>query len=129
MQTTHGGVGQATIKRLIANFSWHTTGANYATTLQDVFVGICVVTLDALTAGAVPDPNSDFNQDWYYWTSRIGKFSDIAAPQTVDWSIDIRSQRRLRGGYALAMVINNGDGNADICDLHIAIRALWTQQA
>ncbi len=128
MQTVHGGVGLATVKRIILNgILAVNNNTTHATNLQHIFIGICVVTLDAFTAGAVPDPSSDFNQDWLYWTSR-----SIMRPATqnsayVTWEADIRSARKLRGGYVLALVVDNGDGNDVSFDVGLSMRLLWSQ--
>ena len=67
--------------------------------------GICVVTKDGLAGGAVPLPLSDFEQDWYWWEAgnqRQNSESVITLP------IDVRTSRRLRGGYRLALIGQNG---------------------
>ena len=126
MQTVHVGVGLATIKRMIANFNWSTIAET--SNLENLFLGIAVVTLDAFTAGATPDPNGDFNQDWYYWTFRSHSREVVTGGRQMQfWDIDLRSMRKLRGGYVLALVVNNGDGNSQASTLSIGMRNLWTQ--
>ena len=90
-------------------------------------MGIAVVSEDALAATAVPDPASDFNQDWYYWTGRSIKVRAPEGPQVVTWDADIRSMRRLRGGYRLVMVSETG-ANEDSLEIHTTMRLLWTQE-
>ena len=128
MQTTHGGVGTATIKRMIANFSWSLSVNLVENEVAHLAVGIAVVSLDALVAGAVPDPLSDFNQDWYYWTGRFFKHTATQQNPQLDWGTDIRSQRRLRGGYALMMAVET-PAFAVAQEMHIGMRNLWTQEA
>ncbi len=129
MQTVHAGVGSATIRRMIG----HATAfiQDPTVTAQGeliIALGIAVVTQDGLAAGAVPDPFSDFNQDWYYWTMRtLQILSTTPSVVQVDWDFDIRSMRRLRGGYALAMMT---ESELDLNDfqVNISLRNLWSQE-
>jgi len=93
-----------------------------------VSVGIAVVTRDAFAAGALPDPESDFHQDWLYWTRRMVDVPSTGCPQWLEWEADIRSGRRLRGGYALAMITEN-PANGSATQLEANMRLLWTQEA
>ena len=128
MQTVHLGVGTATIHRMIANFRHTLDGSSVDGAVAHVAVGVAVVSLDALTAGAVPDPLSDFNQDWYYWTGRFLKHQASSDANVSAWDVDIRSRRRLRGGYALMMAVETPVFAVDQ-EMHVGMRNLWTQEA
>ncbi len=128
MQTVHAGVGTATIKRAILNFSLMPEEANTDATAAQIFYGIGVVTEDALAALAVPDPASDFNQDWYYWRAQTIKVQTTnGGDQFVSWEADIRSQRRLRGGYRLILVVQAVTAPYQT-RVHAGMRLLWSQQ-
>jgi len=72
------------------------------------------------------DPNADPLQDWYYWTSRAGDIRNTTQQSTKSWSADIRTSRRLRGGYDLIMVAGgNAAINTIAMDLNIGMRLLW----
>ncbi len=88
-------------------------------------MGIAVVTNDGFAAGALPDPESDFDQDWYYWTRR--SLMDREGSQ-LNWEIDLHSMRRLRGGYKLVF-ISQTPTNENITELHANFRNLWSQEA
>ena len=114
---------------MIANFYYSLDGVSVDPDVFHLGIGVGVVSLDALVAGAVPDPLSDFNQDWYYWTSRFLKHVTAnQGPPAQQWEIDIRSRRRLRGGYALMLAAETPIGGVDQ-ELHIGMRNLWTQEA
>ena len=128
MQTTHVGVGTATLQRMIANFEYTFSGGNTSTSNQKIFVGVGVVTRDARLAGIVPSPLNSFNQDWYYGTGRVFKKEVMGAPENFTWEVDIRTRRRLRGGYDLVLVVENPI-NTDVTILTTAMRLLWSQEA
>ncbi len=96
-------VGTATIVRSILTFNHQLLQTNAAN--QHVAVGITVMTNDAFTAGATPDPAGDFQQDWYYWHIMNSVRVSGGAPENNRWEADIRSARRLRGGFKLVMVV------------------------
>ncbi len=129
MQTTHVGVGTATLRRMLLHVDYSFQLGATDDTMQFFSIGIAVVSRDAIVAGAVPDPESDFNQDWYYWTRRGVKVQSITAPGMFMFDVDIRSARRLRGGYALYMGVEFPVGNADPLRVHLSMRNLWTQEA
>ena len=117
--------GTATIKRLILHglFSLLVPNVN----LQFAMLGIYVLSHEAFLQTALSDPTSDEGQDWYYWTARSAQAADVGVLLTGDkWDVDIRTARKLRAGYKLVMVINNPLNNV-ITTMHIATRALWTQ--
>ncbi len=129
MQTVHAGVGLATVRRALLHFDFMHNGVDVSVSEQEIFIGIAVVTEDALAAGSLPDPASDFNHDWYYWTFRTHKWTTAASqPPQISWDADIRSMRRLRGGYRLVMISENDmQDNATI--LRTGMRLLWNQSA
>ncbi len=128
MQTTHEGVGLAVIQRMIAHVDFGFNATDVSAAAHDFAIGIGVVTLDAFAAGAVPDPLSNFDQDWYYWTHRQFKRTTAAEQALASFDFEIRSKRRLRGGYALVMVVEN-PVQLDAMNVNIAMRNLWNQQA
>ena len=73
--------------------------------------------------------SSDFNQDWYYWTSRamhrITNAGNATEQQGVSWDADIRSGRRLRSGNVLLFSAAASSLNEDNLDLLITMRLLW----
>ncbi len=128
MQTVHLGVGTATVRRSLLHFDLSNNLASTSSITQFVSFGIAVVSEDALAALALPDPESDFNQDWLYWTRRAVKHSSAGAgAEQTSWDSDIRSMRRLRGGYRLVGIAET-PMNALTIDLHISARFLWSQE-
>lgn len=126
--STTTGQGNATIRRFITTFSWTYDGASaVADVAHDISVGVAVVTQDALAAGAMPDPLTDPGQDWYYWTHRQMKIVSANNQPMHYWEIDIRTARRLRGGYRLALIVQN-PVQEEATNLNVATRALWVQQ-
>ena len=126
MQTTDEGVGTATIRRMIAHFDYFLSGTLVDPTIHTIFVGVVVVAEDAISGLVTPDPASDFNQDWYYWTSRPLKVVAQGGLAQISWDVDIRTQRRLRGGYGLILVTQSLI-QSDATDLAISMRCLWSQ--
>ena len=118
-------VGTATLIRCILSFAFGPDGSGTGTIWQRLAAGIFVCTADAFTAGAVPDPVSDFNQDWYYWTERT-LFRPSTQTDAIDrWSVDIRSARRLRGGYKLVLASESPGANTFDTALWVTMRNLW----
>ncbi len=95
-------VGQATIIRSIMTYN-HIVAVADAVPSR-IGIGVTIMTNDGFVALAPPDPLSDSSQSWYYWMLR-----DFRVAQTVNindqWSADIRSARRLRGGFKLVLVV------------------------
>ena len=126
MQTVHAGVGLATLQRMILHVDTTYLDANVDLGQSFYSIGIAVVAQDNLAQ--LPDPEADFNQDWYYWTRRMHKQNTLDNPPMISFDADIRSKRRLRGGYALKMMVEN-PVNPDPLVVHISMRLLWTQSA
>jgi len=119
--------GTATIKRLLMHFKLTTLLVSPSAIRQDIFVGVGVVTKDAVAAGALPDPLSDFEQSWYYWTGRQIT-TVVGSTQEVAWDVDIRSMRKLRSGYRLVLVTQSA-AEENAMELFASIRTLWSVQS
>ncbi len=128
MQTVHAGIGLATCQLMIIHVDMTYLDANVALDQSFVSMGVAVVTEDALAAAALPDPEFDFNHDWYYWTRRMHKQNTLDSPPITSWDAIIRSKRRLRGGYRLVLITEN-PANPDPIEVMISMRNLWVQQA
>ena len=118
-------IGTATIKRLILNGSFTSLAAGTNSDVQ-IFLGVAVVTKDAVEAGVLPDPVTDFSHGWYYWTGRNLNM-DTDSPKQQNFDVDIRTMRRLRGGYRL-VIISQTLGQEVATQLHLFMRTLWTTQ-
>jgi len=88
--------------------------------------GITVMTVDALVAGAVPDPLTDNNQSWYYWNGQRKEALTSAAQGTAPpvAEFDIRSARRIRPGFRLVAIFESG-GNPGTINFSLQARLLW----
>ena len=127
MQTVHAGVGTATLHRAILHYDVTYLDGNVDLGQSFLSTGLVVVSQDGFSGGTLPDPESDFNQDWYYWTRRMHKQNIIDNPPITSWDADIRSKRRLRGGYTLALRVQNPI-NPDPLEVHVSMRLLWSQE-
>jgi len=67
-----GGEEIGTCRRLIGNLTL-SPDAGAGLTAYNYASGVAVVTKDALSAGAIPDPIADDEQDWYYWSGWEGR--------------------------------------------------------
>ena len=108
----------------------HDLGAQAIETVEFGY-GIAVITKDALAAGAVPDPLAtlDQNQDWYFWKT----YKQTLGPAGTDnglivTDINIRSARRLRGGYRLAFIMEKAITELGM-HFHVELRMLWKLNA
>ena len=119
-------------KRLIGAITWENASAN--DDHFDLGVAIAVVTEDALTGSEVPTPLdfSDQDQGFYFWATRsihLETSSVDAAGSQLTIPIDIRTSRRLRGGYRLVLVAEKGVTVEVSLNVSISLRSLWTVQA
>jgi len=124
---TSGG----TCLRIIGSITVEHAAAAQALENVDMGFGICVITKDALAAGETPDPIGavDQNQDWYWWHT----FNHEVGPAGTDEGlikipIDIRTSRRLRGGYRLALITQKTTTELGQ-DVVVSLRLLWALQA
>jgi len=119
-------VGTATLVRMVAQWSITIPVAVISPTPNFHSVGIAVVTADAFTAAALPDPESDFQQSWYYWNRWMVRIN-AAVTSTVEahFPVDIRTARRLRSGYKLVMINETPVTNTLSLQLAISMRLLW----
>jgi len=110
-----------TCLRVIGNLNYFHNAATFEQ--FNIGVGIAVVTKDALAAGALPDPLSDLEQDWYYWHSWEGLlgFSDGQHQE----NFDIRTARKLREGYRLAFMMQSFTQELE-GEIQVNLRTLWT---
>ncbi len=111
-----------TCLRLMGNYAY-TPLVGTAQADYNLAVGVCIVTIDALAAAAVPDPGADVTQDWYYWDSWEGGLLN-AGLSTYTQRFDIRSARRLRDGYRLIWTTDNVTQEL-AGDVQIRLRTLW----
>ena len=109
------------IVRMIANF--HLAVAGSAAATQQLSIGIWVVQHEGLTGDGAADVINDFQQDFFYWTTRHITPLTVATGVT-DWSIDLRTSRRLRGGYGLLFKAQNAV-QAEPLELGVSMRNLW----
>ncbi len=117
-------VGRATIVRCILNLRMNKDTSATSNTLQRIGLGITVMTNDAFAALAVPDPLSDFQQDWYYWTT----LQQVFASGNIDGPAkdhDNRTARLLRGGFKLVLISESLSLNDIDTNLSIMMRNLW----
>ncbi len=111
--------GTATLLRSIIHFTYTPITVG----IFDVAIGMAVVTLDAITGLVLPDPLTDFQQSWYYWTERFMQ-SAAGTINQVDWDVDLRTARRLRGGYGMVIISETPLLGAS-STLNITMRNLW----
>ena len=120
-QVQQGYSPTATLRRLIATFELSNDGVG--TEYFPLHVGMSVVTDDALGVGALPDPETDLDQDFYYWTYRKPKLN--ASEVGLAWTYDTKSMRRLREGYRMVVMMSHPiyevTGRLDM-----GIRTLWS---
>ncbi len=115
----------ATLRRMLIHFDLGQLDAQGS--LEAAAFGIYVASHEALDQSALNDPNADAGQDWYYWTSRTARLLTAADnAEMVSWDADIRSQRKLRGGYDLVLVSSALASNVVSLLSHISVRALWS---
>ncbi len=125
IQTVTGDVGTATLRRAIMHFdlSQDAVGDN---NVNIGTIGIYVAGHEGFDQNAVSDPEGDFFQDWYYWTRRAIMRDTAGEAAMVSWDADIRSMRKLRGGYKLVMVVTH-PLNGNPLELRTSMRLLWSQ--
>ena len=86
--------------------------------------GVSLVTQDALTAGAVPDPETDL-VDWYLLDHFYLEMGSSERAQQYQW--DIRSKRRIRGGdRTIVHVMDNSVSSTGTLRYSVWFRLLVT---
>ena len=115
-------VGTATILRSIIHVDIVPTGGAPGD-VGTVAYGIAVVTKDAVVGAVLPDPLGDFEQGWYWWAHRFF-LMDPTALTTNSFDVDIRTMRKLRGGYRLVL-ISDTPANPQALTTTITMRNLW----
>ena len=91
--------------------------------LVSLAVGVAVVTQDAVAAGfiAMPNPLTDVEQDWYlWWYGNLG----VSDHTVLFLDRDIRSARRLRGGYRLVLITETEVTELST-EISVMARTLW----
>ncbi len=109
----------STVIRMLGDVTIGNTAA--VTALDAVIIGmsIGVVSTDAFAAGAasVPEPLEEPEYPWLYWASKAFFYPNTSSPlaSTGDprmsdrFSIDIRSQRKLKPRESLCWIVQYGD--------------------
>ena len=117
-------VGTATIVRSLIKVTHNLTFESGNP--QEVGLGITVMTNDGFFALAPPDPLSDFQQDWYWWTFMSNMKETFSSEASYQEVFDIRSARRLRGGFKLVLVTETSVGGHPVAsELRVSMRNLW----
>jgi len=116
-------IGTAKLLRMIGRSTMFAVGTD-VTALQMMFLGVTVATRDAFDAGVLPDPSSDFQQSWFYWSKlavpgNVGLGGPVAQ---VDF--DIRTQRVLRSGFDLVLIHDKRLTELPL-EVSTSLRLLW----
>ena len=85
-------------------------------------LGVAVISEDAMQVPVTPSPLTDVNQDWYYWWAGTPTLGQDRTERL--FSVDIRSARKLRGGYRLSMTWQNFLSEVGT-ELSVMVRTLW----
>ena len=86
--------------------------------------GISVITRDALAAGAVPDPITDF-VDWYWHKSYYDRTDTGAGAAVSHERVDLRSARQIRGvGRTMAFIFDVNSGSTGDVIFSVSARLL-----
>ncbi len=107
---------QATVLRMLLNYTIAPTSAPTAGDIAEVGVAIGVFSTDASTLGAsaVPDPTSEGQYPWLYWAVHEFSYADTSAdPSSAAGSVrvtaDIRSIRKIKQSETLGVVFQYAD--------------------
>ena len=111
------GEAGSTLMRLIGEYTILPTAAAAAGDEAIVTVALGIVSSDAFTVGAtaMPDPGGEAEYPWLYWAAHPLAFNTTALGGNLTDTgmfrhrFDIKSQRKIAGGQALAMIIEYGD--------------------
>ncbi len=112
--------GPGTILRMLGEYVIVPTAAPVAGDEALVTVGIGMVSTDAAALGetAMPDPASDADYDWLYWSSHRLVFGTTSVdPSSLGASVrklfDVRSMRKFKPSSSLVMVVQLESGIGD----------------
>ena len=111
------------VLRVILDFGWSATGANFAVNAR---IGLVVVHDDALAAGAVPDPFGDEAAGWMLnqWVSVDG----AASADFRHITRDLRAGRVLPGEFStLAFVLDAASSNDSSMNWSLGLRVLYSK--
>ena len=113
--------------RLIGKLQYEHAAGAQAIEGTEIAAGICVMTKDSFTSGVSPSPlNGDEEQDWYWWNSAMHSLGPAGTDGgLITWPIEIKSKRRLRGGYRLVFIASKGLTELGL-DVHLSMRVLWS---
>ena len=118
--------GTAVSKRVIMNFSARQVGPASDVT-QQFGIALYIQTLQAITQLEILQPLSAQNvdQDWYYWTARSTFRETSDNLDSLNWDVDIKTQRRLRSGYGMILVAEPVAANTSNIIITASVRQLW----
>lgn len=124
-----------TIRRIVGSMSISAPAGSSAYDSAKIFLGLGVFDVDAVSAGAYPEPWAD-NAHWM-WT-HAGQIyvpdnpsASLATPCYPDHlalpMVDIRQARRIKGrGYDLRLVGYDDSGITGTLNFSMTVRALWS---
>ncbi len=120
--------GTATLMRLIMSVE-ATQETVVANVPQTFAMATYVGQLAAFIVPTVLAPLGNSQNDWHYWTHRstFADNTDGSADRTT-WEVDLRTKRRLRGGFGYFMVVEPAVANTALMDVIVGIRLLWAIQ-
>ena len=117
-----------TVTRLIGEIALSSATTAGAWGLQLIDIGIGMISSEAISAGAFPDPNIESDKPGRGWMWRAQKTvfqNGVGTSIVVPVTIDIRSQRKVEDG-TLHIIFNSTNlrGTSFTCDLNGLIRVL-----
>ena len=119
------GSGTAVLKRMIMHVDINPAAGVGIGEIDSVGMGMTVVTQEAFEVIAqLPDPLSDFEHSWYWWAQRFIPVQEPSAMHT-EFDVDIRTMRKLRNGYGLAL-ISETPLNPSALTVSFSARMLWS---
>jgi len=117
-------LGVAKVVRSIIKWAWMLDAGVGSSTPQQLAVGITLATIDALSGLVLPDPLGDLQQGWYYWDAKGHVFGNDTG-ENVEWEIDLRTSRVVRGGFRLVLISESPSSNDVNTTLFVGVRNLW----
>ena len=107
---------------MLINFELSAGGASALT--QQLGIGIWVVQHEALMGDGAADVLTDFQQDFYYWTTLFITPADGSLRTRQYGLIDIKTSWSIRGGYGLLFKSQNPIQDVNL-NLAVSMRNLW----